>query len=181
MAPKDERELQDMLYTAVLYPGPAAVRYPRGSGVGCKLSNKPEKLPFGKGELLREGSDVLLLPAGNRVYPALEAAAGLEKLGINAAVINPRFINPLDGDLISEWAIKTTRVVTIEDNARKGGFGSAVLELFARRGLSNIETTNLGIPDHFIEHGPQEILYKNTKIDIPAITQAVLDLTAKET
>jgi len=178
MAPKDERELQHMLYTAVMHPGPAAVRYPRGNGVGCELSDKLEKLPLGKGELLREGSDVLLLPVGNRVQSALEAAEGLKKLGIQAAVINPRFINPIDGDLISEWAGKTGRVVTVEDNALKGGFGSAVLELLAKRGLSNIAVVNLGIPDHFIEHGPQEILYKNTRIDIPSITQAVLDLIA---
>ena len=123
---------------------------------------------------------MLLLPIGNRVYPALEAAEGLQKLGVSAAVINPRFINPLDGDLISEWADKTGRVVTVEDNARKGGFGSAILELLSRRGLCNIEVTTLGIPDHFIEHGTQEILYKNTKIDVPAITQAALDLIAKK-
>ena len=84
-----------------------------------------------------------------------------------------------NGDLISEWASKTGRVVTVEDNALKGGFGSGVLELLARRGLNNVEVVNLGMPDHFIEHGPQEILYKNTRIDIPAITQAVLDLIAK--
>jgi 1-deoxy-D-xylulose-5-phosphate synthase len=179
MAPKDEREFQHMLYTAIKHPGPVAVRYPRGNGIGCELAGELEKIPLGKGELIREGNDVLLLPVGNRVQTAQEAAEGLEKLGIQAAVINPRFINPLDGDLISEWAAKTSRVVTVEDNALKGGFGSAVLELLARRGLNKVEVVNLGIPDHFIEHGPQEILYKNTRIDVPAITQAVLDLIAK--
>jgi len=180
MAPKDEAELQHMLYTAILYPGPAAVRYPRGSGEGTPLSSILTKLPFGKGELLREGDDILLLPVGNRVYPALEAAKGLSKLGIEAAVINPRFINPLDGDLITEWAEKTGRVITIEDNVLKGGFGSAVLELFARRGLPNMKVRILGLPDRFMEHGTQDILRHKGKIDTPAITSAALQLTGKD-
>ncbi len=177
MAPKDENELQHMLYTAIFYPGPAAVRYPRGSGEGVPLSSTLTKLPFGKGELLREGTDILLLPVGNRVYPALEAAKGLNKLGIEAAVINPRFINPMDGDLITEWAEKTGRVITIEDNVLKGGFGSAVLELFSRRGLSDIKVRVLGLPDRFMEHGTQDILRHKGKIDTAAITSAALQLT----
>jgi 1-deoxy-D-xylulose-5-phosphate synthase len=179
MAPKDERELQDMLYSAIMYPGPVAVRYPRGPGIGAELPGSFTKLPFGKGELLRAGSDVLILPVGNRVHPALAAAEGLQKLGIEAAVINPRFIAPLDADLIIEWAEKTGRVVTVEDNAKKGGFGSAVLELLAQRDRGRAVCSKiLGIPNHFLEHGPQEILYKNAKIDTSAITQAVLDLLA---
>jgi 1-deoxy-D-xylulose-5-phosphate synthase len=179
MAPKDERELQNMLYSAVLYSGPVAIRYPRGPGIGCDLTGSLEKLPLGKGELLREGKDVLILPVGNRVHPALSAAEGLQKLGIEAAVINPRFVTPLDGDLICEWAGKTGLVVTVEDNAKKGGFGSGVLELLARRSHSNsVKVKTLGLPDHFVEHGPQETLYKNIRIDTPAITQAVLDLIA---
>lgn len=180
MAPKDERELQDMLYTAVIYPGPAAVRYPRGPGVGCPLTNTFKKLPIGKGELLREGNDVLLLPVGNRVHPALAAAEGLQKLGVEAAVINPRFITPLDGDLIIKWAEKTGKVVTIEDNAKRGGFGSAILELLAKKSRnSSVRVKTLGFPNHFMEHGPQETLYKIAKLDIPAITQAALDLIAE--
>jgi len=180
MAPKDERELQDMLYSAVMYPGPAAVRYPRGAGVGCELTDYFEKIPLGKGELLREGNDVLLLPIGNRVNPALAASTGLQKLGIDAAVINPRFITPLDADLISDWVEKTGVVVTIEDNALKGGFGSGVLELLSKRGLlkRSLKVKNLGYQNRFIEHGPQETLYKNAGIDTPGIIQAVLDLLA---
>jgi 1-deoxy-D-xylulose-5-phosphate synthase len=177
MAPKDERELQDMLYSAVMYPGPVAVRYPRGSGYGAALTDSFTKLPFGKGELLRAGNDVLILPVGNRVHPALAAAADLQKLGIEAAVINPRFIAPLDADLIIEWAEKTGRVVTVEDNAKNGGFGSAVLELLAQRDRGHaLRIKILGIPNHFMEHGPQATLYRNAKIDTPAITQAVLEL-----
>ncbi len=177
MAPKDEREFQDMLYTAVMYPGPTAIRYPRGKGIGTELTDSFEKLAMGKGELLREGSDVLLLPIGNRVHPALAAAEGLQKLGIEAAVINPRFITPLDSELICEWIEKTGAVVTVEDNARKGGFGSAVLELMERQGLNRSSPVKcLGYPNHFIEHGPQETLYKNARIDTPGIIQAVLKL-----
>ncbi|MBU4298231.1 MAG: 1-deoxy-D-xylulose-5-phosphate synthase [Desulfobulbaceae bacterium] len=179
MAPKDEDELRHMLYTAIFMPCPTAVRYSRGNGEGVELTSDLQKLPFGKGELLREGSDVLLLPVGNRVYPALEAAEGLRKIGISAAVINPRFINPLDGDLITEWAVKTGKVVTVEDNVKKGGFGSAVLELLARRGIVNIPVRILGIADRFVEHGSQEILRHNNKIDTPAIINSALELVGK--
>lgn len=175
MAPKDEEELRNMLYTATFLPGPSAVRYSRGNGLGVPLSEGYEKLAIGKGELLQEGSDVLLLPIGNRVAPAMEAAEGLKKIGISAAVINPRFITPLDGDLICEWAEKTGKVVTIEDNVKKGGFGSGVLELFARRKLQ-VDCTVLGIPDTFMEHGPQSTLWQLAKIDPPAIIQAAMDL-----
>ncbi|OGQ98007.1 MAG: 1-deoxy-D-xylulose-5-phosphate synthase [Deltaproteobacteria bacterium RIFOXYD12_FULL_57_12] len=176
MAPKDENELQHMLYTAVRYPGPVVVRYPRGEGEGVALSAELEELPLGKGELLRSGNDVLLLPIGNRVFAALTAADGLKKLGIEAAVINPRFIKPLDGDLIAEWAAKTGRVVTVEDAARQGGFGSTVLELLARRKLMGTRIKMLGFPDQFVEHGPQDVLRKKWQIDAPAIINAAMEL-----
>jgi 1-deoxy-D-xylulose-5-phosphate synthase len=175
MAPKDEDELQHMLHTAILYQGPAAVRYPRGSGVGVKLSSTLEDLEIGKGELLKSGTDILLLPVGNRVYPALEAAAGLEKIGIDAAVINPRFIRPLDSELIIEWAAKTGNVLTIEDNVRRGGFGSSILELLAQE-RCRAKVKVLGYPDRFIEHGTQEILWTNAHIDPPAIISAAMEL-----
>jgi 1-deoxy-D-xylulose-5-phosphate synthase len=175
MAPKDEDELQHMLHTAVLHPGPAAVRYPRGSGVGVPLSPSFTELGIGKGELLKSGTDILLLPVGNRVHPAMRAAAGLGKIGIDAAVINPRFIRPLDQGLILEWATKTGKVVTIEDNVKKGGFGSGVLELLAReKCLAQVKI--LGYGDQFIDHGPQEVLWKNAHIDSPAIINAAMEL-----
>ncbi len=176
MAPKDENELQHMLYTAVRHDGPAAIRYPRGAGEGVELADDLTALPIGKGEIVREGKDILLLPIGNRVYPALEAAQGLEKVGIDAAVINPRFIKPLDSDLIIDWAEKTGRVVTIEDNARMGGFGSAVLELLASSNLSHVRVHVLGYGDRFREHGPQEILWRKGQIDAPAIINAAMEL-----
>ncbi len=176
MAPKDENELQHMLYTATSLPGATAIRYPRGSGEDVPLDTQLTLLEPGVGELLREGSDVLLLPIGNRVYPALRAAEGLQKLGINAAVINPRFIKPLDKNLICEWAEKTGRVVTIEDNAEHGGFGSLVLELLSANKLFAVKTQLLGHPDHFIEHGPQKTLWKNSKLDSPSIISAAMEL-----
>lgn len=176
MAPKDENELQHMLYTAISLDSPAAIRYPRGAGEDVILDEKLQALETGKGELLREGKDILLLPIGNRVYPALRAAEGLEKLGIDAAVINPRFIKPLDKELICQWAEKTSRVVTIEDNSEHGGFGSLVLELLSTNKLFNVKTHILGHPDQFIEHGPQKTLWKMSKMDSPSIINAAMEL-----
>ena len=176
MAPKDENELRHLLFTALTCPGPAAIRYPRGAGLDLSLDAEPKKIPFGRGELLREGSDLLLLPVGNRVYPAMEAAEGLAKMGISAAVINPRFIKPLDGELICKWAGKTGKVITVEDNVRAGGFGSAVLELLQRHGLPEIRVKILGLPDRFMEHGSQQRLWQMAKIDAAAISAAAMEL-----
>lgn len=176
MSPKDERELQHMLHTAINHPGPVAIRYPRGAGENIELATSLKTLKLGKGELLRDGKDILLLPVGNRVHPALRAAEGLEKLGIHAAVINPRFIKPLDKELICDWATSTGRVVTIEDNVRQGGFGSAILELLSRCGLSQVKTSLLAHPDRFIEHGPQKTLWRNNSINSVSITEAAMRL-----
>jgi 1-deoxy-D-xylulose-5-phosphate synthase len=179
MAPKDEEELRHMLYTAVLHKGPAAVRYPRGPGEDVLLTGDLQRIEIGKAEVLLEGGDILLLPIGNRVHPALRAAEGLKKIGIDAAVINPRFIKPLDADLICTWAARTGRVVTIEDNVRQGGFGSSILELFSRRRLFGIQTCTLAHPDLFIEHGPQRTLWKDNNLDSPAIIRAAMKLMNK--
>ena len=176
MAPKDENELQYMLYTAIRHDGPVAIRYPRGVGEGVELADSLTDLPIGKGELLREGKDILLLPIGNRVTPAMDAAMGLEKVGIDAAVINPRFIKPMDNELILEWAKKTGRVITVEDNAIMGGFGSAVLELLATHHRSHIKVRNLGYRDRYMEHATQDILWKKALIDTPAIISGAMEL-----
>ena len=175
MAPTDENELQHMLYTAINQNSPMAICYPRGCGIGTAAADNYTMLETARGELLREGNDVLLLPMGNRVYPALEAAEGLEKLGINAAVINPRFIKPLDNELIGHWANKTGRVVTVEDNVKKGGFGSAVLQMLAELHL-NIPVRFLGYGNIFIEQGPQEILWRNAGIDAAGIIKGTLEV-----
>jgi len=175
MAPKDENELQHMLYTAVNHGHPVAVRYPRGTGEGVELDTSFRTLPIGQGELLREGGDLLLLPVGNRVYPALEAAEGLAKLGIEATVINPRFIKPLDNELIGTMAEQTGAVVTIEDNVKKGGFGSAVLQMLIELHI-NIPVRLLGYGNTFIEHATQQILWKNAGIDTAGIINGALEV-----
>ena len=134
-----------------------------------------QRLAIGKGELLRTGSDALLLPIGNRVASALAAAARLEQQGITAAVINPRFLKPLDSELITTWAAQTGRVVTIEDNSALGGFGSGVLQLLNEHGL-HLPVKILGYGDTFIEHGPQTTLWNNAGIDTDGIVRSVLDL-----
>ncbi len=178
MAPKDENELRCMLATALNHDGPVAIRYPRGSGTGAELVEPINTLEIGKAELLREGHHILLLPVGNRVEPAIQAAEILAETGIEAAVINPRFIKPLDKDLICSWAKKTGCALTIEDNARSGGFGSAILELFSAVDMPQVDTRLLGYPDNFIEHGPQKTLWENNKIDTTAIVEAATMLAS---
>ena len=175
MAPADENELQHMLHTALAHHGPVVLRYPRGNGEGVALEPDFRRLEIGRGTVLREGTDVLLLPIGNRVGPALAAAARLEAQGIDAAVINPRFLKPLDSDLIADWAARTGRVVTVEDNCVQGGFGSAVLEALNERGL-HLPVRRLGYADRFIEHGPQAVLWRAAGIDADGIVHSVLDL-----
>ena len=179
MAPKDENELQQMLSTALHHNGPVVLRYPRGSGEGVALEATFRHLEIGKGELLREGADVLLLPVGNRVHPALAAADRLAAQGVSAAVINPRFLRPLDSELITTWAARTGRVVTIEDNCALGGFGSGVLQLLNQQGL-HVPVAILGYPDHFVEQGPQATLWANAGIDANGIVRSVIALLKPE-
>jgi 1-deoxy-D-xylulose-5-phosphate synthase len=173
MAPKDEEELRHMINTAVECPGPIVFRYPRGNGVGVKTGAALTSLSIGKGEVLKEGDDVLILGIGSTVIPSLHAADTLEELGIHAAVINARFLKPLDGDLISYWAARTGKVLTVEENVLAGGFGSAVLELLQEKGLFEIRVKRLGIPDLFVEHGPQALLRAKYGIDEEGIVSGV--------
>jgi len=165
MVPKDEDEFQHMIKTATECPMPVAFRYPRGRGIGVKRENALKSIEIGKGETLREGEDLLILAIGSTVYPSLRAAERLEDIGIHTAVINSRFLKPIDGDLICDWAKRTGRVLTVEENVLQGGFGSAVLELFQERGFFSIQVKRLGIPDLFVEHGPQTLLRAKYGID----------------
>jgi 1-deoxy-D-xylulose-5-phosphate synthase len=165
MVPKDENEFQHMIKTAIEYPGPVAFRYPRGKGVGGGRDVSLQSIDIGKGEVLREGQDILIIAIGTTVYPSLRAAQRLEEVGIQAAVINSRFLKPLDANLLCDWAKKTGKVLTVEENVLQGGFGSAVLELFQERGLLSTQVKRLGIPDIFIEHGPQALLREKYGID----------------
>lgn len=165
MVPKDENEFQHMIKTAMECPGPVAFRYPRGKGVGGGRDVSLQSIDIGKGEVLREGRDILIIAIGTTVYPSLRAAQRLAEVGIQAAVINSRFLKPLDANLLCDWAKKTGKVLTVEENVLQGGFGSAVLELFQERGLLSTQVKRLGIPDIFIEHGPQALLREKYGID----------------
>ncbi len=158
MAPKDENELQHMIRTCLSHNGPAAVRYSRGSGWGVDLEPSPTVLPIGRGELLREGCDVALVAIGITVVPALRAAERLAEEDISVAVINARFVKPLDHALIGRVASQVKCLVTVEEGCRMGGFGSAVLESLSDQGIINLPTKVIGLPDHYIEQGPQDIL-----------------------
>jgi 1-deoxy-D-xylulose-5-phosphate synthase len=180
MVPKDEDEFQHMIKTAVECPLPVAFRYPRGKGEGVKRSDILKSIDIGKGEVLRKGDDVLILAIGSTVYPSLRAAERLVQVGINPAVINSRFLKPLDGDLLCDWAKRIGKVLTVEENVLLGGFGSAVLELFQERGLFSIRVKRLGIPDLFVEHGPQPLLRAKYGIDENGILGAVQEMVGEE-
>lgn len=180
MAPKDEAELRSLLKTAVQCGKPASVRYPRGAGYGVDISGDIKAIEVGKGELLREGRDLTIIAVGSTVYPALEAAESLEAEGVSADVINARFVKPLDEELILASAEKTGHVITVEENALQGGFGSAVMELFEEKDmLSLIKVKRLGVPDSFVEHGPQDVLRKEVGIDSEGIVKAAHEMAGK--
>jgi 1-deoxy-D-xylulose-5-phosphate synthase len=173
MAPKDENELRHMLATAVVYDGPISVRYPRGRGTGVELDKTLAIIPIGKGEIVSHGGDLLILAVGSAVSEAVCACALLsENHRIQATVVNARFIKPLDRELIVPLVQKIRHVITVEENTIQGGFGSAVLEMLSDQGINDFTIKRLGIFDHFVEHGPQEILRSKYRVDAPAIIDA---------
>ncbi len=168
MAPANEDELQHMLKTALEYKdGPVAFRYPRDKVEGVEL-DEPQTLPWGKAELLKSGEDILIIAAGTLVNSALKASEKLFWQGIKPALINARFIKPLDEDLIVSWAQKCGRVVTIEENVLAGGFGSGVMELLEKRGLE-LPVKRLGIDDQFVAHGLRAEMLSNYNLDADGI------------
>jgi len=175
-APKDENELQHLLYTAVKTNHPMAIRYPRGSEVGVDLEPTLRELPIGKGEILREGEDVAILAIGTMVNPALEAANELAKRGIEATVINARFAKPLDAELILDIAGRIKRLVIVEENTISGGFGNSVVERLQQAGISDIQLKTIGIPDEFVEQGSQAVLRAKYGLDAQGIAKQVLEL-----
>jgi len=172
MAPKDENELRHMLKTAIYSGVPMALRYPRGAGYGVEMDAELKTLEIGKGELLAEGDDLCIVAIGSTVLPALRAAESMRQKGIAVAVVNARFVKPLDADLILSVARKTGRIITVEENALQGGFGSAVLELLYDNGLQDVKIKRLGIPDRYIEQGSQAQLRKDLGIDAEGIASA---------
>jgi 1-deoxy-D-xylulose-5-phosphate synthase len=175
MAPKDENELRHMLKTAIYSGLPIALRYPRGAGYGVELDREITCLEIGKGEQLRDGTDLTIIAIGATVYPALQAAEALQLKGISAGVVNARFVKPLDNELIMSAARKCGRVITVEENALQGGFGSAVLELLHDTNLQDVKLRRLGLPDHFIEQGSQAQLRSDVGIDAEGIAAAAVE------
>jgi 1-deoxy-D-xylulose-5-phosphate synthase len=176
MAPRDENELRRMIVTAVYHEGPVALRYPRGHGLGVSLIKSKDPLKIGKAEMIRSGNDVLILAIGVTVREAEAAGEKLEEKGIDAAVINCRFVKPLDDALICSQARKIKKVITVEENALSGGFGSAVLESLNKEGVVDARVVRLGIPDTFVEHGSPVVLRKKYGIDADAIVHAATQL-----
>ncbi len=174
-APKDENELQHMIKTCVSFDGPSSVRYARGVSLGVPMDPEPTTLPIGKGELLREGTDVAIVAIGVTVWPAMKAAERLAQEGISAAVVNARFVKPLDTELILKTAQNVRCLVTVEDGCKMGGFGSAVLETLSEAGLM-LRTKVLGLPDWYIEQGPQDLLRERYGLTADGIYNSVKQL-----
>ena len=171
MAPADERECRQMLTTAWQHPGPAAVRYPRGTGKGIEPESGLDTLPIGRADICRQGEQIAILAFGSRVAAALEA--GNE---INATVVNMRFVKPLDEDLIAEMAERHELLVTVEENTLQGGAGSAVNEALHEQG-ADVQVLNLGIPDEFIEHGTHQQQLAQCGLDVAGILAAIAGAT----
>ncbi len=178
MAPKDENELRHMLYTALQHSGPVAIRYPRGKGLGVPTNQDYMNIPIGQAEILRQGSDLLILALGSTVYPSLEAASLLEKDELSVGVVNCRFVKPIDTGLV-ELAASVNRVLVVEENIRQGGFGSAVLELFNDNGLMNVQVKRIGLPDKFVEHGPVDFLREKYGLDTSGIIKEARALAGR--
>ncbi len=176
MAPKDENELQHMLATAIQYPGPAAIRFPRGAGLGVPMDPEIKAISLGEAEVLRDGNDVLIAAIGSVVHPALEAANELGNRGISAAVLNARFVRPLDTERLLTLARRCKVVVTVEEHTGPGGFGSAVLEAISAAGL-DVRTCCLALPSELIEHG---FSVEDFGLDAPGIVKSVEELLRSE-
>ncbi len=181
MAPKDEAELQQMVVTGINHTdGPIAMRYPRGNGYGVPLMEAGwEPLPIGKGELLRQGDDVLMIGYGSMVYPAMQAAEILSEHGIEATVINARFVKPLDEELILPLAQRIGRVVTLEEGCLMGGFGSAVAETLLDHGV-NVPMTRIGVPDQLVDHAQPDESKAELGLTPPQIAERILKTVKQE-
>ncbi|HKI79259.1 MAG TPA: 1-deoxy-D-xylulose-5-phosphate synthase [Ignavibacteriaceae bacterium] len=173
MAPKDESELRDMLFTAIEYKeGPIAIRYPRGASLGVELKDHFDKIEIGESEVLKDGEDVALLALGSMVNYSYKAADLLAEQGINCELVNMRFAKPLDTKRLDEISKKFNKIVTLEENSLVGGFGSGVLEYFNEKNYKN-DILRIGLPDHFVDHGTQSELHQLLGIDPEGIAGKV--------
>jgi 1-deoxy-D-xylulose-5-phosphate synthase len=179
ISPKDENELKQMLYSAYSYERPVAIRYPRGEAQGVPIDEDFKEIPIGKWEILKEGEDIAIIACGNQVYPSLSAASELEEEGILCTVINGRFIKPMDREMISALSKHAKKILTVEENAIMGGFGSGVLEILSEEGIA-VPVKNIGIPDTFLPHGSQSMLRKSLGLDKEGIKKAVRQWLKRE-
>src|SRR5437773_8999686 len=170
MAPGDEAEMHDMLFTMNEHVGPAAMRYPRGNGIGVSLDRDPEKLEIGKAELLRDGDEIAIVAYGSMVHPSLQAAENLAKDGIETTVVNARFVKPLGSALLLALARTKRLIVTVEEAYLAGGFGAAVLELLEENGLQDkVRLVRMGVPDRIVTHGDAKLLLAKYGLDADGI------------
>lgn len=174
MAPKDENELRHMLKTAIYHKGPAALRYPRGSGLGVPLDEEMKELEIGKGEVIKDGSDIAILAYGHTVDGAMMVSNMFEKEGVSVAVINARFAKPVDKDLIVEYAKSTRCLITIEEHSLKGGFGSAVLEALQEEQVCSVPVKCIGLGDIVLEHGAPGKQRKDLKLDPEGMFETIM-------
>jgi len=177
MAPKDEDELANMMKTAFELSGPSAIRYPRGAVAGVARKAEPRAIPVGKAEVIEDGSDVAILGLGPMITLAMELAERLERKGYSAAIINPRFVKPLDMEVLESYSRRVAAFVTFEDHVKMGGFGSAVVEALNEMG-SVVPVARIGWPDRFIEHGKVEDLRVKHGLSVDAAQEQVLPLLA---
>ncbi len=181
MSPRDESELRDMLYTAVQYKGgPVAIRYPRGNGLGIPMKSGFDIVAIGKAEIVRTGKDVAILALGNMVHQSQKAADLLAKDGIEAEVVDMRFVKPVDESMIADICARFRNVLTVEDHVVDGGFGSVVLETIQRLGIRSPRVRLHGLPASFIEHGSPAELAAMVKLDAPGIASVVKDFFRTE-
>ena len=178
MAPKDENELRHMLKTAFDSGHPASLRYPRGNGVGVPMDAEIKSLPIGKGEVMREGNAATIFAIGNEVWPSVQAADILSREGINVAVINARFIKPIDDELVKRFCTPGSHVITVEEGSLAGGFGSAVMERVADLGIENVRFHRIGIPDEYVHHGAQDVLRAQYDLHPEGIARRVREFLA---
>lgn len=179
MAPKDENELRHMMKTAMgIERGPVAIRYPRGAGIGADTSEPMHELPVGRAEVLREGDDVAILAVGTMVLPAERAGDLLAAEGVNATVVNARFVKPLDEELILDLARRCGAIVTVEENSERGGFGAAVLELLSKHDLT-IPVRVMAIPDRIFEQASQNRLREMAGLTAGNIAASAHDVVSR--
>ncbi|TMW73742.1 1-deoxy-D-xylulose-5-phosphate synthase [Alteribacter natronophilus] len=177
LMPKDENELQHMIFTAVnIDDGPVAVRYPRGNGYGVHMDEDLKQIPVGQWEVLKDGNDLTILTFGTMIPVAMDAAERLEAEGVHVEVVNARSIKPLDEDMLKQIAMKNKPVLTLEEHALLGGFGSAVLEFFHENHFHSVTVERMGIPDRYIEHGGVPQLWEEIGLTPANVADRVMDI-----